>query len=281
MPLYNGVNLVLGGSTEDFGANNPLIGYDNVAGEGALSATSSEASYPVSNLLNPATHLQWRSALAGPQYVILEFADDFLGEVDYVGIAGHNFGVTNGAIEVSIEGITSLTNSPSDWFELTAGVLLPNDSPALFRFEKQSLAAIRVRMQASPTGIAPRMAVMYVGELLVLQRRIYVGHTPINYGRSARITNGRSESGHFLGRIVLSEKTTSGVQIRHITADWYRTYLDPFIEASKETPFFFAWRPEDYPLEVGYVWMTNEPQPQNQLSNGMMQIDLQFTGIVK
>jgi hypothetical protein len=127
----------------------------------------------------------------------------------------------------------------------------------------------------------PTIAVVYAGALLVLQRRIYVGHTPIPYGRSAKITNGRSESGNFLGRIVLNEKTQSAVKMQNLTPAWYRQHLDPFIAASKEAPFFFAWRPLSYPREVGYAWMTNDPQPSNARANGMMQIDLQMTGIAQ
>jgi len=113
-----------------------------------------------------------------------------------------------------------------------------------------------------------------------VQRRIYVGHTPMPYGRSARIQNGRSEAGHFLGRIVIQETRDTAVALQNLTPTWYRTYMDPFIRASKEVPFFFAWRPQSYPYETGYGWMTNEPRPVNQRANGMMQIDLQMSGVV-
>jgi hypothetical protein len=97
----------------------------------------------------------------------------------------------------------------------------------------------------------------------------------------AKITNARSESGNFLGRIVINEMTETSVSMQNLTPDWYRSQLDPFIRASKETPFFFAWRPGDYPNEVGYAWITDDPQPSNQRSNGMMQIDFQMRGIVR
>ena len=53
----------------------------------------------------------------------------------------------------------------------------------------------------------------------------------------------------------------------------------PFIVASKEVPFFFAWRPASYPRETGFAWMTNNPKPSNQRSNGMMQISLSMGGV--
>jgi hypothetical protein len=136
---------------------------------------------------------------------------------------------------------------------------------------------LRIRLQ--PGNAEPSAAVVYAGTLLVLQRRIFVGHTPINYGRSAKVTNARSESGNFLGRIVLNEKNSTSVDMKNITSAWYRTFMQPFIDDSQENPFFFAWRPSDYPNEIGFAWMTNDPQPSNALPNGMMQISLEMTGI--
>ena len=66
----------------------------------------------------------------------------------------------------------------------------------------------------------------------------------------------------------------------HLTPSWYRTNMVPFVEAGRETPFFFAWRPSSYPLEVGYAWLLNDPQMSNQLPNGMVQVELAMGGIV-
>ena len=160
--------------------------------------------------------------------------------------------------------------------------MLPNNNPVIFRFTKQPLFAIRLRIQASLAAVpsVPFLAVMYVGELLLLQRRIYVGHTPMPYGRRLTVANHRSISGDFLGRVTLSEKTETTVDLKNLTANWYRTNFEPFLVAAKEIPFFFNWCPGDYPHESGYAWLTGDPQPQNQSSNGMMQIGMNFEGIV-
>lgn len=166
----------------------------------------------------------------------------------------------------------------AEWIQLIAPVLLPNDGPALFRFPQLAYEAVRLRMQAGTA--APTIAVVYAGALLVLQRRVYVGHTPINYGRSAKTVNARSESGNFLGRIVINQKTATKVDLKNLTAGWYRSYMEPFLLQAQENPFFFAWRPSTYPYEVGYCWLTNDPQPNNQRNNGMMSVDLELGGIV-
>jgi hypothetical protein len=54
----------------------------------------------------------------------------------------------------------------------------------------------------------------------------------------------------------------------------------PFTTSGKGTPFFFAWRPASYPRETGYVWLTGDPVPVNQRSNGMMSVGLDYDGTV-
>jgi hypothetical protein len=257
-------------------ADNPLIGYANLITAANIAATTEADGFPASNVANVSTVLRWQGEDGSPA------ADEYLTAtinaaepVDYIAVARHNLG--SAQIAVSVEYLDT-DASPDTWEELIAPVILPNDGPALFRFAPAALSQIRIRMQ--PGSEAPTIAVLYCGALLVLQRRIYVGHTPVNYGRSANIVNARSEAGDFLGRIVLSETTATGVSLKNITPSWFRSYLNPFILDSVRRPFFFAWRPSGYPREVGYVWMTNDPQPLNELTNGMMSIDLQMSGIV-
>ncbi len=257
-------------------ANNPLIGYDNRATVSSTTTTTAAAGFPATNLANPATYSRWQAEETGvDEYIMVVPNDD--EPIDYFAVARHNFG--SAQIPVSIEYTTdNLGGSPIDWTEAVQDVLLSDDSPVLFRFNEVVPTAIRLRMQ--PGDDVATAAVVYTGKLLVVQRRIYVGHTPIKYGRQTKITNGRSESGNFLGRIVTGEKVTSAVALQNLTPGWYREYLDPFLQSAQEAPFFFAWRPSDYPREVGYAWLTNDPQPNNQRHNGMMQIQLQFEGVV-
>lgn len=163
---------------------------------------------------------------------------------------------------------------------LTPPVILPNDGPAIFRYNPAAYSVLRLKLGV---GTAPASAaVAYSGKLLVLQRRIYGGHTPFPMGRVVQVTNGRSEKGEYLGRIVMSEYKTTSITQQNLTAAWYRTYMDPFVEAaSRDTPFFFAWRPATYPNEVGYGALTGEtPRPRNlDRKRGMMSIDLQVAGI--
>jgi hypothetical protein len=275
-----GSGLVVSAGVDGLNTNSPIIGYQNLVTASNITATTEDTSYPATNLANPATHLIWRSGAGSPSSdehltVTLDTPED----VDYLAIARHNLGSSQAT--VSVEASPEDPASPQSWDEIISERLLPDDGPVIFRFTKRSYTAVRLRIQDSLAAVpvTPFVAVMYVGALLVMQRRIYVGHTPMKYGRSISVANHRSISGNFLGRIVLSESRSSHAEFKNLTPDWYRTYLDPFILSAQENPFFFAWRPGTYPNECGYAWLTSDPRPSNQLANGMMQVGFDMGGI--
>jgi hypothetical protein len=271
-------SLVLSDSVSGGGiinADNPLIGYRNLVTSSNVTATSEDPDHPASNVANPSTALRWQGLGGSPaEDEYLTFALDTVELVDYLAVARHNF--YSAQIAVSVE-VLDQSTSPDSWDELVAPGIPSNDGPLLFRFTPQGIASIRLRMQ--PGAAVPRAAVVYSGALLVLQRRIYVGHTPVNYGTQLSVANHRSISGDFLGRIVLSRKTRTQVALENLTPAWYRTYLEPFRAAAEDLPFFFAWRPSSYPYEVGFVWVANDPQPQNQLPNGMVSFSMDVEGV--
>jgi hypothetical protein len=278
MSLVIAGGLVITGTNSGGGvinANNPLIGYRSLVTAFNLSSTSAAAGFPVSNLATPSTNLRWVGVVSAPAQtevvtVNLQAADD----VDYLGIARHN--LYSAQIPVSVDYLQP-GSTPQVWTQLVAPTLLPDDGPVLFRLPPAPYEALRLRLQ--PGLAAPTIAVLYAGAALVLQRRIYVGHTPMPMGRQSKVVNGRSEAGDFLGRIVLAEATQTQISLQNLTPAWLRTHLKPFIDAARETPFFFAWRPADYPREVGFAWLTDDPKPVNQLGNGMMSASFDLMGI--
>jgi len=253
---------------------NPIIGYEQLVTIANVVADSEDPNNPVTNLANPATNLIWASLSTDVQYVTVDISR--ADPVDYVGIAEHNFGTAR--IIVSVEGYAELDEEGAPiWFELAAGALA-TDQPALFRFAPQSLIGLRLKL--TPLAVAPTLAVLYVGKLLVLPRPIYGGHTPINLGKQTRVSSNRSESGKFLGRVVLQQSAASGAQLTQLPPGWVREHLEPFLSFAEENCFFFAWRSQEYPTEVGYVWLTNDPKPVNSQPNGFMEVELSFGGIV-
>ncbi len=249
--------------------NNPVIGYHNLVTGTNITTTTESTSYPAINLANVATYLKWQGTDdSSDEYITMDLQS--VDDVDYVGVAKHNWFTQQ--ITVSLEAFNGST-----WDEVVQEFIPPTDEALIMRFTPQGITQLRIRLQ--PGLDVPEASVVYAGKLLVMQRRLYVGVTPVNMARVAQVVNGRSESGNFLGRIVRNEALKLSVQFQNLTPSWYRTYLDPFIRASKDVPFFFAWRPGTYPYEVGYCWLMGDPIPSNQSSNGNMRISFDIGGI--
>src|SRR5687768_7274229 len=112
MSLVISSALVLAEVADDLSLNHPVIGWHNVVTASTIVATNEDASYPASNLANPTTHLEWRIDDDTEQY--LTVTTNCIDEIDYVGIAGHNYG--SGEIPVSVGYFD--TSSPPVWVEL-------------------------------------------------------------------------------------------------------------------------------------------------------------------
>lgn len=259
------------------GTENPVIGYRNIVTISNVDADTEATGYPATNVANPATQPPWKATTtSGTEY--LTVTTGTVDDIDYLAIAGHNFGTAQ--CTVSVEVCNNIASSPQTWTEV-AGPLIPgDDAPLLFRWTADSYQGVRLKIVAGAT--APQAAVLYVGKLLVLERSIKVDtdHTPITMGRVSKIATGRSENGKYLGRIVLGQWNESAAAFSYFTPSWFRSDFVPFIEASDETPFFFAWHPSEYPLEVGYVWLTDDPRPGVDPVTQRINCNLKYQGIV-
>lgn len=273
-------NIVLSEAEEAI-PGTPLIGWHNIVTFGNIEADSEDLDFPASNLANPATNLEWRADSGEsplPTEWNVDVTTNYLEGIDYVGIARHNFGTAQ--IAVSIE--KSDGESPEVWEELVQEQIPPNDEPLLFRFTEESIARIRIKM--SDGDDVPTMAVVYVGKLLVCERGVVVDKdlTPPRFGRRTDAINGRSERGDFLGRIVMSQFIETVVDFAHFTPAWYRSYFAPFVEeAQRDVPFFYAWLPDDYPYEVAYCWLTDDPMMMTNPVTRRVAVQLKLGGITE
>lgn len=247
--------------------DHPVIGWDNIVTTSNITATSSATGYPVTNLANPATHLRWRATLAILQYLTVTTgsADDF----DYVGIAKHNLSSQN--IAASIE-----ADSGAGFVQLIAPVIPADDGPLLFRWTAAPYTTIRLKLAAGDD--VAEIGTMFVGKLTVLPRKLYQGFTPPTHGRMGKEVNAMAESGDYLGTIVTQRHVESKIPLSLVDPTYYRTYLDPFVAARRA--FFIGWRPTTYPNEVGYMRLTNWPQPAPQSPHSLEGFSLEMTGTV-
>ena len=269
--LVVSASLVLSEPEASLDADCPLILWRNIVTASTIVATSEQASYPASNLANEATHLEWRSAAGGEQHLVV--TTNTVDEIDAVGIAKHNFGSEEIAVEIGY------FDDDDDWVSLVAETMTADDGPLLFRFTPQSINVLRIRLVAGNSSLA-RAAVVYVDKLLTVERRIYVGHTPLPHGRRVNVVSGVSESGNILGAIVTGEWRASSIPLQLISPDFYRAHMDAFLaSAVRRVPFFVAWRPDSYPIEVGYCRLTADPMPVPTSPSNRIAFSLEVSGI--
>lgn len=251
--------------------NNPRIGWHNVVTIDNVTASQEAPNHPVTDLANPLTFLYWAGTSTAEQSITVQ-----LGEataIDYLGLARHNFG--SGGISYKVQ----YSSDGAAWSDATDTESPSDDKVIIHQFTQRTASWWRLLL--TPTSTIPRIAVMYLGRILVVQRRIYVGHTPLPYARATTVSTGRSENGQFLGRVVRRRSYENNIDLSNLKPDWYRENMEPFLADAESNPFFFAWRPEDYSDEVGFVWPTGDVRPRNQRSNGMMQVSIGVQGIIE
>lgn len=248
----------------------PIIGWDNQITVEGTAADSEALNYPASNVANPSTNLLWKSESTDTQY--LTFALNEERPSDYIGIARHNLG--SGGVVVSIE---IQPYDGEEWVELVEGFVVPDDAPILVRFLENVASGMRIKMV--PLATPPEIAVVYIGNLMVVPMDIPAGHTPLIDGRVTRTTAGNSEAGDYLGSIVLSQKLASSVSFQYLDEDWYREVMRPFVRRGRGTAFFWSGFPESRPREAGFAWLTSDPRP-NFIGNEWVDISFEMGGIV-
>lgn len=257
--------IVIDDSVTHIDGDKPIVCWRNAVTPAVLSATYSESFAPPALAGSPTTYDYWQSSETDAQYLTAGVS----GSYDYVAIAAHNLGSV--LCTVTVEGLVGDT-----WTPLSDPVLPIDDSPLVFVFPPAVRTGYRLALSASV--VAPRIGVLYVGELTQLQRHIGVGHTPITLGLVQNISTGTSASGEFLGRVLLNEHYESQIVQQNVTPDFYRQHVAPWVRSEK--PFFFSHRPVSHPAEIGYVWRVGNVSPVNQRSNKMMSVTVPIRGVI-
>lgn len=260
----------------DFNENNPIIGYDSILLPEYFSA-SGFSGRPPSNVWSPDTFSSWQGQLyQGPSQTTTQYfnIENPVGvSVNYIGIAKHNFGTGN--YTYSIEE----SNDNSTWADLVAPKIVPTDKAIMEYFDTTNSLYFRIKLERTATEFQrPIISHIKMGTALVLQRRIYVGHTPAAIASSIKRQVLNSENGQYIGQIVKSKFHTTSCDQENVTPAFVRDKIVPFInhvngeveiEGTAPSTFFFAWRPSDYPDEVVYGWTNENIQPENQGNDGL------------
>ena len=268
MAVHISSSMVIGSFPEIFPLTHARIGYRNIVrtADVTVSGTSPETSFL--SLQNDFTNEAWEADSLSSTVTIDAGSAQ---RVDYTGIASHNLGSAGHV--VSIEYSFDATN----WV-LVNEFTPVDDSPTMSLFSRISARYWRINISG---GSEPaQIAILYFGEALAMQRPIYGGHGPITLNRSITKREAVTESGQFVGNVVVRRGVTATYSWNNLTAAWYRSDFDPFALHALSKPFFIAWRPEPYPQEVAFGMAVDQPSPQNIGTRDLMSVSMQVRGLV-
>lgn len=260
--LYISPNLVAGGSrgpaAQSLGQY-AVIGWENLVKSATVTATSQRREFPAVAVKNPLTYERWSPTGASGGTITIDLGGSVL--VEYIGIAAHNFGTlgTEVRIECSVGGV--------NWLDVITLVPTTDNAILVAGIPEELISHIRITVSNGA-----EIGVVYAGRLLSMQRKAYGGHSPGTLSRKTEIEPNTSESGQFLGRSIVRKGFETSFNWRHLTADWYRQYFDPFVEHALREPFFIAWYPEKFPDEVLYAWTKDDIWPVNMGVRDYMQV---------
>jgi hypothetical protein len=176
---------------------------------------------------------------------------------------------------ISVEAVTP-ASSPS-FVEVFSGLIPSDNRPLVLKFARDDYQSIRLKI--IPAGTAPRMAVMFVGLLLVMPNGIQPGFTPPSKGLENDRAANWSESGEFLGAIITGSRLLSAPQFTDIDPTLYDLDVAPFVLAANNgQPFFFVWSPIDHPDDTAFCWLASSAIPNINRQTGQHNLSLSLGG---
>lgn len=199
--------------------------------------------------------------------------------VDYVGIAGHNIGSSAASCLIETSPGDLVGSPPAfAWTTFAADVSPSDDSSLLYLDDAVSCRHVRITLAGS--GVVPKLAVAYIGVALVMEREVTAsGFKAPTLSRQTELNNALSRGGQFLGQNIRRMGVASEVNFQNLDQDWYRTTFDPFVKHARRFPYFFAWWPEQYPLEIAYVWTDQDIAGTYMGLIDLMQVNWSMNGI--
>lgn len=279
-------------------ANKPIMAVSNILSSATMSSSGAASGFSATAARTYQTYEGWRPSLSTGTLTATKSPS---AAADYVGI----FVVSPdpfATITIAINGATIGSVSSA------AGAML-------WLFDEVVISSLVITVSGLGTGY---IANVMAGMRTELQRKIYVGHTPITFGRSTTKVSGVSERGQYLGTILRRRTLGTSVSMNNITPEYYRQTIDPAFVLLETQPMYFSWRQiilqeqvvpatesnnlltelSDNILaenndnitvgaspalagtgEVGYAWMSGDANVSNQRSNGMMNINFSLSGL--
>ena len=236
----------------------PRIGYKKI--DSTVQGTNTKSGYSADAVKNNYTYERWRSAGAGN--IVLDAGE--IVDVDYVSIGAHTLSGVSTVVSVSVDGV-----SYDDVGEFVAGT----NNAIMILFDNKEIRYVKIAV-----GAEAEIGVVYFGKVLVMQRAIYGGHTPITLSRTTEKNIYMSEEGEYLGTRIIRKGFSTDYSFEHLTASWVRNTFDPFVKHAITEPFFIAWRPSSFPKEVVFGWCDADIVPSNMGIRDYMSVSFTVRG---
>lgn len=246
--------------------NHARIGYQTWTRGVTPSVTGTAPGFFAGALSNSLTYEYWKPAHATTSTIQYDFGE--AKYTDYVGIGAHTLGdnATTVKIQYSQTGVG---------FGTVAEFTAEDNNAIMALFDGVLARYIRIVLTYT---VAPKIAVIYAGGVLAMQRGMYGGHSPITLSNTTDVYSQVSPTGQWLGRSIVGKGFKSSAAWKNLTSDWYREYFNPFVLSARQYPYFFAWNPLQFDDEVALCWSNNNIQPSNSGIRNLMDVSIDLNG---
>lgn len=219
---------------------------------------------------NDYTFQRW-SCGALPSAWTLETAAD--AEVDTLFIAAHNLSGRTVTVETSATtggGFTTrATVTPTDNSVIAVMFNTGTGAPHVIR---------RVRITVSGSGTDAAVGIIRWGKALQMTRPVFGGVRPIGLARAVETRQAISETGQWLGRMILRQAAPSEMNWEHLDDAWYKANFHPFALSLPQMPFGLIQNPARMPESVGWCWTDGAPVPEYMGVRNYLQVSLPVVG---
>jgi hypothetical protein len=243
--------------------------YDNLLEQGAVVASSENASFPVANCFDWNTADYFQPNTTGTINITLTLSA--AGSANYFALYNQDLYLNGGAIRLQYWNGAAWVNATPDIYPL-------DNSPKVMFFDEKSSTQWRVVITCS---VIPNIGVLSFGQYLPMQYGNYLNWTPPILARSTKVTNNLSETGAFLGRSILSKGMLTNLVLQYAQDSWVRDNWLPFIRHAEQKPFFWSPNVDDHPTEAAFCWTEGDITPPTHSQYGFMGAEIQVRGLIE
>ena len=257
--------------------NNPVIAWDNFASPStpvkSTSVGTEQADGAAENAVTGTTYDYW-SAEEDSGEACLQVVFAGARNITFAAIAAHNLGTLGATVEVQYS-----TNSGADWTTVAAGSTDPEDDQAIaWHFTNVLADYWRLRVTGLGANDIVSVGVFFLGQALVVERRIYQGYTPPLTPTEVDLQSNVSAGGHLLGSSTVFSGSRAQASLSYLTPAFVRGASWLLFQAhfNGGGGFFWAWRPQKYGDLFYGLREGNAIAPTNAGPRDLMAVDLQM-----